>query len=69
MKTKDILKLVEPYCSRIRYTGKHYVCSPIGSKRIITMSVTSSDRNFHKQVYREFRREGVNIVELASKIK
>lgn len=69
MKTKQVLKLVEPYCSRIRYTGKHYVCSPVGARRIITISVTSSDGNFHKQVYREFRREGIDIIELKNRIK
>jgi len=64
MKTKKVLKLIRPYCSEIRKNKKHYVCYPYGANRTITISSSSSDGNFYKQVYREFRREGVIIKEL-----
>ena len=64
MKTKDVVQMIIPYCYRWRKNRKHYVFYPIGSDRIITISATSSDGNFYKQAYREFRREGVIIKEL-----
>lgn len=64
MSTKEILKILAPYCDRIRYGGKHYVCYPKGLKRTITVSATTSDRNRHRQVFREFRRCGIIIKEL-----
>lgn len=59
-----MLKILEPYCRRIRMGGKHIVFYPYHTSRIITMSMTSSDGMWYKQLYKEFAREGVRIVEL-----
>lgn len=66
--TKDTKKLIEiliPYCRKIRYGGKHYICYPKDTQvRTITFSAKSSDINQHRQVFREFRRCGIIIKKL-----
>ena len=64
MNTRELIKIVYKYCDSIRLNGKHYVCYPKGLTRIIVISASPSDRNSHKQVYREFRRFGIIIKEL-----
>jgi hypothetical protein len=68
MKAKDILEILKPYCREIRKAGSgHYVAYPYNSPRPIAFSSTPSDRNWHKQLFREFRRCGVIIEELKNK--
>lgn len=62
--TKKLIDILAPYCDKIRYDSRHYVCYPKGVDRIIVVSNTSSDRNRDRQVYREFRRFGIIIQEL-----
>lgn len=64
MQTKDIIKIISPYCDRIIHGGKHIKAYVKGTNSIITMSSTASDRNFHKQIFRDFRRLGIIIKEL-----
>lgn len=64
MNTKKMLKILHPYCDRIRYNGMHYVCYPKGLKRIITFSASPSDRHWYHQLFNEFRRCGIIITEL-----
>lgn len=68
MRPKDVLKILIPYCRLIRRCGSnHYIAYPWGSTRSITFASTPSDRNWYKQVFREFRRCGVIIIELQNK--
>lgn len=62
MKSKDVIKAIYPYVERVAYNGKHYKAY-VGNN-VITISSTSSDRNFNRQVYRDFRRIGIIIKEL-----
>lgn len=64
MKTKDLLCILKNYCDDIRYNGKHYICYPKGIKEVIVVSSSSSDRNYHTQVFRDFRRKGIVIKEI-----
>lgn len=56
MKGKDLIKIIEPYCDKIRFNGKHYTCYPKEYDRTITISASPSDRNREHQVFRDFRR-------------
>lgn len=60
----DFLKIISPYCDRIESSGKHNKAYVKGTDKIIVMSKTASDRNFLRQVYRDFRRLGIVIKEL-----
>lgn len=64
MKSKELLKILIPYCDKIDYNGKHYKAFVKGTNNVIAIASTSSDRNFDRQVYRDFRRIGVIIKEL-----
>ena len=64
METKELIDILLKYCDSIRYNNKHYVCYPKGIKRVIVVSSSPSDRNRHRQVFREFRRCGIIISEL-----
>lgn len=64
MKSKELLEILAPYCDKIDYNGKHYKAFVKGTDKVIVISSTSSDRNFARQVYRDFRRLGVIIKEL-----
>jgi endoglucanase Acf2 len=62
--TKEI-KTILDFCKRSKYkilrNGKHYkITLPNGVNVII--SGTSSDRNAHKQIIRDFRKQGVIIL-------
>lgn len=67
-KGKKIQKVLEKYCDKIVYNGKHYTCYPKGYKGTITFASSSSDRNQHKQVYRDFRKYAGIIIEELLKI-
>lgn len=64
MKTKELIKIITPYCTHITQGGKHIKAYPKESNTVITISSTSSDMNFHKQVFRDFRRTGIIIEKL-----
>lgn len=64
MKDKKLLKTLQRYCDRIRHNNKHYVCYPKGSDKVITVSASSSDKNAWSMIYRDFRRIGIEILEL-----
>ena len=63
MNTKRLIKLLSKYCDKIVYNGGHYKAYLTG-KGVITISATSSDINYTKQVARDFRRLGVVIKEI-----
>lgn len=63
-KGRHFMKLIEPYCDRVEYNGNHYKAYVKGTDGIVTIAGTSSDRNFLRQVYRDFRRLGVIVKEL-----
>jgi hypothetical protein len=63
MKEKDLIKIVGKYCSKINYNNKHYMCHLLNGKTA-TIASTSSDTNYFRQVYRDFRRNGVFIKEI-----
>ena len=63
MDIKKLLKILEPYCDKITH-NKHYIAYVKGTNKTVAIGGTSSDRNFHRQVYRDFRRLGVIIHEL-----
>lgn len=62
--SKKFIDLVAPYCDKIVYNGNHYKAYVKGTDGIVTIAGTSSDRNFLRQVYRDFRRLGVIVKEL-----
>jgi hypothetical protein len=62
MNIKKVIKLIEPYCTRI-VDGKH-IKAYTNTNKLIVISKTSSDRYFHTQVFRDFRRAGIIINEL-----
>lgn len=64
MKTKQLLKIVEPYCDKIIYNGNHHKLYIKDTNKIIVVSHTSSDRYYHTQVFRDFRRLEIIIKEL-----
>lgn len=59
MKPKDLIKKLAPYCDSIVKTQKHYKLYIKGIKIPITFSCTPSDRNWYRQVIRDFRRYGI----------
>jgi len=63
MKIQKLLKIINPYCSEIKFSGKHYRAI-IKGKGVITISHTPSDNNYHKMVYLDFKRIGIKIPEL-----
>jgi hypothetical protein len=64
MQIKELLDKIAPYCDKIIKGNKHIKAYVKGTNSVITIASTSSDRNFHRQVYRDFRRKGVIIKEL-----
>ena len=64
MKSKDLIKVLDKYCHKITNNGGHYKCYPRDSSTVITISSTSSDQQYFKQVARDFRRAGIVIKEL-----
>lgn len=62
--SRQLLKIIWPYCDRIVFNGNHYKAYPKGCKGVIVISASASDRNFASQVFRDFRRMGVIINEL-----
>lgn len=64
-----VIKILDRYCTRIRYNRKHYVLYPRGSRAIITMSASPSDRNWMKALFQEFKRNGIIIRELEDIVK
>lgn len=68
MKGRDIVKILLPYCDRIRFNGKHYTCYPKGYKGTITFASSSSDVNQTSQIFRDFRKYvGIIITEFESR--
>lgn len=64
-KSGKLCRVLKPYCDKIVLNGRHYVCYPKGYNGIITFASSSSDRNQHRQVYRDFRKyAGLEINEL-----
>ena len=64
MKTRDVIKAIEPFCDKIVYNGSHYKAYVKDTSKIVVISATPSDRNFNRQVYRDFRRIGIIVEEL-----
>jgi len=63
---RELINILSKYCDRIRYSGNHYICYPIGSNKTITVSSSSGDWNKASMVFRDFRRIGIYIKELES---
>lgn len=63
MKIQTLIKIINPYCQKITKGGKHYKAT-LKTGKVITISGTSSDNNFHKQVFQDFRRQGIIINDL-----
>ena len=61
MKPKDLIKKLTPYCDKIEITSKHMKFYPKGVKIPISTSLTPSDRNWYRQVIRDFRRYNIYI--------
>ena len=65
MSPQKLIKILRPYCSKIRYNRKHYVCYPIGTNIIITVSGTPSDTNYIKHTFQQFKNQaGIIIKEI-----
>lgn len=62
-KITKLIDIIKPYCDKITHNGKHYKAYLAGTNNIVTIAGTSSDRNFERQVYRDFRKAGVIIKE------
>jgi len=60
----SVIRAVTPYCSKIRMHKKHYVCYPVKGDKIITISASSSDRNYYKNVYKDFKKCGLDIPDI-----
>lgn len=63
MDIQKLIKILDPYCTKIVH-NKHWKVYPKGSNQIISIAGTPSDRNYHREVYRDFRRLGIIIKEL-----
>jgi hypothetical protein len=67
-KAKMLVKILTPYCDRIRFNDTHYVCYPKGYNKTIAFAASSSDRNQASQIFRDFRKyAGIIIKELEGK--
>ncbi len=65
MPPEQLIKILYRYCSKIRKNRKHYVCYPLNSKRVITVSGTPSDRNYVKHTFQQFKNKaGIIISEI-----
>lgn len=64
LKHDKLFDVLKPYCKRIRTNGKHLVCYPYNSKKVVTVSESPSDHNFYHKVYKDFLKGGVIIKEL-----
>lgn len=60
----NVIDAISSYCDRIEHKGKHYKAYVKGTDKIIAFSKTPSDRNYARQIYRDFRRLGIIIKEL-----
>lgn len=58
---KRVIKEIERHCWKIRENGKHYVCYPKHSNKIVVVSKTPSDNNFRSILRQDFRRLGIII--------
>ncbi len=58
------MKLLEPYCKRIRFNGKHYVCYPKESDKVIVVSSTPGDARYWEKVRSNFRLAGIKLKKL-----
>lgn len=57
MSPGKLIKILTPYCTKIRKNRKHYVCYPKGSARIITVAGTPSDGNYVKHTFQQFKNQ------------
>lgn len=58
---RRVLKILRPFCKRIRFNGKHYVCYPKNSDKVIVVSATPSDHRYWGKVKTNFRSAGIDL--------
>lgn len=61
---REILRAVRPYCKDIRIGNNHYVCRPIKGDRVIVISASPSCGHYYKNVYKDFKKCGLDIPEI-----
>jgi hypothetical protein len=67
IKDKNIYYILLPYCKKIRDNGRHFVCYPKNSDKVITVSRTSNNNHFVENVYHDFLKVGIDVKELKNK--
>lgn len=59
MSPKRIYNELLKYCTKIRDNGKHYICFPKNSDKVITVSKTPSMRGAYDAIEKDFKKVGI----------